>query len=228
MILRFTGTIVVILNMLQGAWAGEVPKESAARAPESFLVGMLWWPADPSMELHSFVSDVDQCLVRTIKKAAPEIRIIPHEPIHDALYPLMEPATQPKTEKAFAELLMRKDVRSRLARRGLRYLIAFSGSTTTTYDQPEGTILCGAGAGGAGCLGFAWWSKTTVINAALWDLDNGAEPLHEEASAHGTSILPAFVLPIPIPAQTLGPACRDLGLRIAEAIRGNTEKPKNE
>ncbi|MCI0400999.1 MAG: hypothetical protein L0Z68_06825 [Gammaproteobacteria bacterium] len=228
MIPHFTGTIIVILNMLLGAWAGELPKESAARAPESISVGMLWWPADPSMNLHSFVSDVDQCLMRTIKKAAPEIRIMPHEPIHDALYPLMEPATQPKNEQAFAELLVREDVRSRLVRRGLRYLIAFSGSTTTTDDQAKGGMLCGAGYGGAGCLGFIWWNKTTALNAALWDLENGAKPLHEDATAHGTSIVPAFILPVPLPADTLGPACRDLGLRIVEAIRGNTEQPKTE
>jgi hypothetical protein len=189
--------------------------QSAAAPPVT--VGLVWWPADPADAARALGDDLSDCLTAHMAETAPELAVIAQRTIRDALFPLLEPATQPATLEAFSALLVRKDVRERLVRRGLRYLVAFAGSTDKR--APGGQILCGAGYGGGGCLGFAWQDETTRLDAALWSLDGAATAQREQALSEGTSLWPAFGLPIPIPARTRAAACHDLGSRIATAIR---------
>jgi hypothetical protein len=168
-------------------------------------------------------SDIEECLVSRIHDVAPEIFLIPQRAIRDALFPLLEPATAPETEEEFAALLFREDVRRRLASRGLRYLVAFAGDTMR--PDWKGGILCGAGGagsgpvGGGGCFGFAWQDETTALSATIWSLADANVAQREDAKAEGTSVVPAFLLPLPILAQTRQEACNELGSRIALAIR---------
>ena len=188
-----------------------------AGAPAPIPVGIVWWPADPADALYAMGGDIEACLTARIHEVAPEIVVTPQRTIRDTLFPLLEPATQPATEAGFAALLAREDVRARLLRRGLQYLIVFSGGTRE--DTPGGFILCGAGYGGGGCLGFIWQGETTALDAALWSLDDSVKIRHEGAKVEGTFMMPAFVLPVPIPALTRAQACHELGSRIALAIR---------
>ena len=193
--------------------AGQSPTVTDAGARN---IGLLWWPADPSKAMYSFSNSIDKCLTRQFHQALPNVPVIGHDVVQDMLYPLMEPGTQPDTELEFAELLRRDDVRARLAGKGLRYLVAFSGSTHT--DDWNGGIYCFAGYGGGGCLGFAWASKETALDAVLWDLQAPGGAKHATGGDTGTSMVPAFVLPIPLLASTQGDACRELGKHIVSAI----------
>lgn len=194
-----------------------LPLAALAQAPAPLRVGIVGWPLDSADALHALVSDVEDCLTARIRAVAPEITIVPQRAIRDALFPLLEPATQPQSEEAFAKLLARDDVRTRLSARGLRYLVAFAGGTRK--EEWGGGILCGAGYGGGGCLGFMWRGEGTALDAALWSLDGSPTVRREAAKAEGTSIVPAFLLPIPLMAQTHAEACRELGTRVANAIR---------
>jgi hypothetical protein len=155
---------------------------------------------------------IEECLSERIRVLAPEIALVPQRVIRDALFPLLETSTQPATEEAFVALLAREDVRARLAQRGLRYLIAFTGGTNR--DKPIGGILCSYG-----CFGFSWRDETTALDAVLWSLGNGAAIRRESAKAGGASVVPAFVFPVPVPARTKAIACRELGTKIALTIR---------
>lgn len=188
-----------------------------AEAPAAIPVGIVWWPADPTDAMHAMGSDTEDRLTARIREVAPEIVVTPQRAIRDALFPLLEPATQPATEADFAALLAREDVRARLVHRGLKYLVVFTGGTRK--DEPGGFILCGGGFGAGGCLGFRWQGETTALDAALWSLDDGGKLGYESAKAEGKFVMPAFVLPVPIPARTQADACRELGSRIALAIR---------
>lgn len=186
------------------------------RQAAGIRVGMLWWPADPDQAFKALKNDVEDCLVANIHRAAPDVVFARQQQIRDALFPLLEPATQPATEEALATLLGRDDVRKRLASQGLRYLIVFSGGTSET--QPGGGIVCGAGFGAGGCFGYSWQDETTRLDAAVWPLA-GDRPLHRErAGAQGTTVVPAFILPLPIPAHSRETACRELGERLGQAI----------
>jgi hypothetical protein len=193
------------------------PLHAQADAAAAIAVGIVGWPADPSDALHAMGSDMEACLVARMREVAPEIVVTRQRTIRDALFPLLEPATQPATEEAFAALLAREEVRGRLVQRGLHYLIAFSGGTLK--DKPGGGILCGGGFGAGGCLGFSWQGETTALDAALWSLDAGVRIRHEDAKVEGTFVMPAFILPVPIPARTKAQACHELGSKIARAIR---------
>jgi len=197
--------------------------QAQAQTLPSIQVGLVSWPLDKTHPSSAFGGDIEECLVSRIHDVAPEIVLIPQRVIRDALFPLLEPATAPETEEEFAALLSREEVRRRLASRGLRYLVAFAGETM----RPgwKGGILCGGGGagsgpvGGAGCFGFAWQDETTALSATIWSLADANVAQREDAKAEGTSVVPAFLLPVPILAQTRQEACNELGSRIALAIR---------
>jgi hypothetical protein len=179
-------------------------------------IGLVWWPADPADPRYEVGREVEACLADTLRAEVSGLRVVPHQAIRDALFPRLEPATQPPGEEAFAALLAREDVRARLRGLGLGHLVAFSGGTR--YEEFQGAILCGAGYGGGGCLGFAWQDQATQLHAALWDLENRRRTAEEDAGAAGRSVVPAFLLPIPLMVNTRADACRELGRRVARAI----------
>lgn len=191
--------------------------QAQAQTLPSIQVGLVSWPLDKTHSSSALGGDIEECLVSRIHDVAPEIVLIPQRVIRDALFPLLEPATAPETEEEFAALLAREEVRRRLASRGLRYLVAFAGGTMR--PDWKGGIFCGAGYGGGGCLGFAWQDETTALSATLWSLADVNILQREDAKAEGISVLPAFVLPVPIFARTRQSACNELGSRIALAIR---------
>jgi len=207
--------------LTKSIFAAEHSPDSASndQKPEdydSIKVGVLWWPASPLMSMHSFAQEIEQCLVRNLAKKAPKIAIAEHENIQSMLFPLMEPNTQPQTEDEFARLIRSDNVRDRLAEQGVDYLIAYSGNAKT--NDPEGGIFCGGGYQAAGCLGFSWRNEKTALNGVLWDLRGGSEPYRAQASDSGTSLMPALLVPILIPANTEAGACRELSKLIIDRI----------
>jgi hypothetical protein len=199
------------------AWAS-VPGpvvESAVDRSKSPRVGVLWWPANPNNVRRALLSDVEVGLVRRL--AAADLPVASQREVRDALFPLMEPATQPTDETAFAALIARDDVRARLARHGLDYIVTFTGDTQAA--QAEGFMLCGTAYGGGGCLGFMWRHETTVLDAALWTVDGGGPPLGVRSTASATRITPALLVPLTIiPAHSRDEACDLLGTNIVDAI----------
>jgi len=214
-------TVRLMRGMLMLALA--LPLAATGQGSPPVVVGVVSWPLDSTDALHALGGDFEACLTRHIRAAAPEISVLPQRAVRDALFPLLEPATQPADEAAFGQLLARDDVRARLRARGVRYLVAFAGGTRK--EDWRGGILCGAGYGGGGCLGFAWRDERTVLDAALWSLDGSPSVHHEGAKSEARSIIPAFVLPLPLMAQTRAGACRELGTRIAKAIREAAAHP---
>lgn len=158
-------------------------------------------------------SELEDCLTQAVHEAAPEINIVPQRALRDALFPLMESSTQPPTEDEFAALLAREDVRQRLAKRGLDYLVTFS---DIAHKEPWQGVIWGAGVVG---MGFAWRDETTVLVVGLWSLDSARLAARETVDAKGTSLLPAVGLPIPLMAQTRGQACSEISQRIVTTIR---------
>ena len=192
------------------------PPLATVSGPAVPKIGLLWWPADPLKTFYPFADDIDECLTDILADRCPEFEIMHQQQIRDSLFPLMEIGTQPSSEESFAILLTREDVHKRLAGKGLRYLVAFTGETSRNH---KGHIFCGGEYGAAGCLGFAWINKDTRIDAVIWKLEGQEHVEHLESSARGTTLIPAFILPIPIPAPTISTACDGLGQRIVEYIR---------
>jgi len=188
-----------------------------ADVPPAPRIGLLGWPSDPADPMRALSSELEDCLAQNVHETAPEINIVPQRAIRDALFPLMESSTQPPTEGEFAGLLAREDVRQRLAKRGLDYLVTFS---DVAHNEPwQGVIL---GGGISAYMGFMWRDETTTLTVGLWSLDGVRLSARETVDAKGTSLVPAVGLPIPLMAQTRGQACAEISQRIVTIIkRGN-------
>jgi hypothetical protein len=180
-------------------------------------VGLLWWPADRADPRYETARSVEACVARAFEREAPDTRLVREQRMREALFPLMEPGTQPVSESSLVDLLQRADVRERLSAIGLRYLVIVGGGKQT--EPARGFIACGAGFGAGGCLGYAWQNERTEFHAALWDLSRQALVSHPSAEATGRTVVPAFVLPVPIYARSLESACTLLGQRILEDMR---------
>lgn len=180
-------------------------------------IGLIWWPADPANPTNPFVESLYERLGRQLAVAFPESIFVSSESIRDSIFPLIEPATQPDSEKAFAALLARNDIRSRLLKR-MDFLVTFTGETA---EEIKGGIVCGGGFGAGGCLGMAWINKDTRISVVIWDLQEQTSPSHHDSRVEGTTWIPAFILPIPLSARTEAEACNEISRQIVEFIRSS-------
>lgn len=185
--------------------------------------GLLWWPADPANPANPFIETMQECLHDRLAGTYPDGDFVVSSSIRDLLFPYLEPATQPMDDESFLALLSRNSVHARLAEH-IDYLVTFSGETT---KEERGGILCGAGYGGGGCLGLAWTNKDTQLRAVIWDLHSQTPAARQESRSQGTSWMPAFLLPIPIPALTEREACHDMSRHIIEFIDRGSQGTSN-
>lgn len=173
-------------------------------------IGLIWWPADPANPTNPVVESLYKRLGRQLAVAFPESIFVSSESIRDSIFPLIEPATQPDSEKTFAALLARNDIRSRLLKR-MDFLVTFTGETA---EEIKGVILCERG-----CVGLAWINKDTRISVVIWDLQEQTSPSYHDSRVEGTTWIPAFILPIPLSARTEAEACNEISRQIVEFIR---------
>jgi hypothetical protein len=173
-------------------------------------IALVGWPLlDPS----DGSTKVEACLRRAIATDLPGTDFVGQQMVRESLYPLLQRSTQPQDEEAFAELMARADVQARLRGLGAEHLVAFAGG------MDPGSVKGLAGCGYSGCLGFLWRSENSRLDAVLWNLTAAPTAQATSAAANGTTVVPVFVLPIPLPAHTLEAACEELGRKIASAIR---------
>jgi len=175
------------------------------------------------------------CVADAIRSAESALKVIPEQEFREALFPWYRDGFD---ENSVATLHEKPLVPRRLTEIRARYLVAVSGDTKTNitgdgvgssggggaagaYAGKNGIMLCGAGAGGAGCLGFMAWERTTDLSATVWDLGSGTRAGTVDANISGASIMPAFVLPVPFIAPTETTACHALGTRLIRFLSGN-------
>jgi hypothetical protein len=202
--------------LLAGLCSAQTEPLAAQNETQRISVGLLWWPSNPHEDLHAFVHSIEHCLTKKIRQSPSVSSVVASTAVRDMLYPLMEPGTQPPSEEAFAQLLQRRDVRTRLHDSGLHYLVAFTGGTQG--EEFVNRLICGGGMGAAGCFGYVWWDESTQLDAVLWNLGIDGEPEHAQAHDEGTSLVLGWVLPVPILARTKIDACNELGATVTRVI----------
>jgi hypothetical protein len=171
------------------------------------------------------------CVRDAIASTGSSIRLMTASAFRDATFPWFETHD---VEEAIAELKSMPSISGGIEQIGVRYVISVGGQTTASsfqdtgwsggsgqgggYIGKHGLMLCGAGAGGAGCLGFLAWQRTSDLSALVWDLKRGMQTAAIAAKVTGTNVMPAFVLPIPIIAPTETAACKALGYHLAQFL----------
>jgi hypothetical protein len=156
------------------------------------------------------------CVGHRLAQARPPFEVMPAGQVRLEFFPWLEPSTAPKSLEELQRWAAEPAVRNKMRAIGARYLLEFRGGTKT--EIPGGGILCGAGFGAGGCFGFAWGSRESAFNATLLDMWEGGKPLEVSATRRGGVYMPAFVLPIPLMAQTESTACEELSQRIHDRL----------
>ncbi len=154
------------------------------------------------------------------KRVTPKPKIMETAAFQDAMFPWFEFEHAPRTARELNALLLRPLVRERIASLGVRYLISIAGGTESGDGFPG--LLCGAGGGGAGCLGLAWEDRTSRLNAVVWDIMSGGQAGELSVTSSGTSVIPAFIIPFPFIAYTEEDACDALAADLAQLLYGPT------
>jgi hypothetical protein len=200
------------------AWAASAGDSPARPAvPSTAQVAIVGWPLAAARR--DEVDAIERCLRSAIERELPGVRIVGERRVREALYPLLEPSTQPATEEDFARLLARVDVQLRLGGLGIDRLVAFAGGHSPPVER--GAALCSY----YGCYGYAWQTEHSRLDAALWDVSAARIRESFEATATGITAIPVVVLPIPLPARTLEQACDRLGQAVASALKAPASTP---
>ena len=137
----------------------------------------------------------------------------------DQLFPWFEPSTAPTRPEGLATLISKPRVAEQIARTGVRYVVWFDGVTRKT--DGGGSIACGAGPGGAGCIGFGWWEKESDYVATVWDLQETRSAGTVSTNVTGTSALVGAVVPLPFIARVQGTACNRMAAQLRSFLRGD-------
>ncbi len=149
-------------------------------------------------------------------------RLVSHQAFIDSLYPWLEASTAP-ADAEFARILMaRPGVRERIAAAQVRYVVAIEGGTVVT--DKSGSLACAAGPGGAGCIGMAFWKKTSDYQARIWDLESGVSLGTVGTAASGNSMIIGAIIPLPFVAPVRHTACTRLASELDHFLLGNDVK----
>ncbi len=158
------------------------------------------------------------CVNSQLARRGRNLKLQSEDDFKDGLFPWFEPRLAPSTPEELPALLARPGVADRIADTGVRYLVWVTGSTEIVGGG--GNLSCGAGPGGAGCLGFTWWEKASSYEASIWDLYRAESAGTISADASGTSYMPAIIVPVPLIARTQTAACKGLAEQLKQFLTG--------
>ena len=79
-------------------------------------------------------------------------------------------------------------------------------------------MSCAIAPGGGGCFGLAWWEDDASYSADVWDVRDGKSAGQVSANVHGTSVIPALIIPVPLIARTQAAACKGLARELQSSL----------
>jgi hypothetical protein len=154
--------------------------------------------------------DMASCLESRLKSAG--LSVLSSDTFRSELFPWFETNVRPRYPDELAMMLAKPLVRTKLDELGMPQVVYVTGKTLE--GGGEDAIFCGGGPGGAGCLGLAWEDRETSVSAIVWNLSAADMVGSEELVVSGTTVVPAFILPIPFIPPTKTQACGELAERL--------------
>jgi hypothetical protein len=152
------------------------------------------------------------CVTEELADGSPKVNVMDRGDFQDAFYPWFEPRTVPQEAAALPKLLERPGIGPRLQQSGVRYVVWVSGGTERSAEG--GGMSCAASTVGGGCFGLLWWENDGNYRATIWDLERAADAGGVTSAAHGTSMVPALIIPLPFIARTQTAACKNLATEL--------------
>jgi hypothetical protein len=157
---------------------------------------------------------------RSAKNSKAPFKIYGEQQFIDAMFPWFEASTAPNNAAGLKVLLQRPGVTERLQQISVRYVVWIDGRTQTT--DSNGSVACGVGPTGGGCIGLGWWDKQSGYVASVWDLNTATEIGSVSTDVTGTSVLIGAIVPIPIIAPVRRSACDRLGDQLRSFLVGGS------
>ena len=165
-------------------------------------------------------SEFARCLrTELAERGTPYAAVMDTTEFQDAMFPWFEFAHAPQTAEEMDSLLSRPRVREQIIALNVRYLISMVFARDA--DGFPG-MICG-GYPGAGCLGVAWESKVSKLDAIVWDLKTGKEAGGMSVSSSGKSLALGVIIPIVFIAYTDEDACEAMAAKLGEFLDGKTK-----
>lgn len=175
--------------------------------------------ATPQIEGGGAESEFLDCVGKRIAGHDKAINVHSNEAFTDRLFPWFEPGTVPTRPEGVAAVLAQPGVSEQVEASGVRYIIWLDGGTRRT--DSGGSLACGAGPGGAGCLGFGWWEKESDYQATVWDLRQAKSVGTVGTNVTGTSAIVGALVPLPFVARVQGAACTRMGDQLRHFLAGS-------
>jgi hypothetical protein len=139
------------------------------------------------------------------------------------LFPWLERSTIPSSLKGWLDLARNRDVAGASREVGVRYW--FLWNTRDRTELAKGGIICGGGFGAGGCFGLTWAERKTVYRGLLIDVYRARVVGFPAAEVTGNTVIPAFILPIPLIAQTPSAACSQVAEVLVRTIKSSDAAP---
>lgn len=157
------------------------------------------------------------CVTDELDEGRNGLRVVGRQQFVDSLFPWFEPRTMPQKVESLPEMLSKPGVAEAISAAGVRYVVWVDGKTERTSEG--GGLSCAASTVGGGCFGLLWWENDGSYEASVWDLRNGVHSGAVSSDAHGTSMVPAIVIPVPLIARTQTAACKNLANELKAFIK---------
>jgi len=168
----------------------------------------------------SFETDSDfvECVGERMGQGDNSISVVPEREFIDAMFPWFEPRNAPLRASDLERFMIEDIVARKMDEFRIRYMVWLEGETET---DRSGSLSCAVGPGGGGCFGLAIQEDDTNFDATIWDLESLRNVGQINAAATGTSYMPAFVIPVPLPARVEANACNRLAVQLKDFVNGS-------
>ena len=196
-------------------WSKPEPSQNMARPEKSRSLqdlelrpkGVSIVPLLASPESIQPAQKMQACLEAIVVSNSPYLRLVPESHVRAAAFPWLEAGMTPSQED-LQNLLGQTAIASQLEQLGVRYVLF---PKIEYVDNFGGPFFCGAGPGGAGCIGVAGGDQVTRFSVPVWDVVTGTmldSPIAGERKGFNWAV--GYVIPIWHMADTLGEACSEI------------------
>jgi hypothetical protein len=212
------GVLVVLLSgLVAGCIVIPLPAEvkvgqrGDVQAPSSGIALSVLFSHDFSTETsRSLGEEMVECVTRGLAEAAPEVRLVPEEEFHRAVFGV-KPGEVLLRADTIGTLLARPDIGQRVSQSGLTHFILVGGATKT-YPGPDESL------------------RSTQLTASIFELASGrvGEVLASAEGSQGSVFVggpPYGGVLIVWLRLTESASCKALGAEVARAISG---RPRDE
>jgi hypothetical protein len=158
---------------------------------------------------------LQSCLESIVASNSPHLRLVSGSQVRAVAFPWLEAGMTPSQED-LQNLLGQPAIASQLEGLGVRFVLF---PKIKYVDNFVGPFFCGAGQGGAGCLGVAGGDQSTQYSVPVWDVVTGTmldPPISGARSGFNWAV--GYVIPIWHMADTLGEACSEIIEAFARGI----------